>query len=573
MAQHDVWRVSMTFRLCMTALLSTVYLHAAALADEGVRAGGTAQYAVATASSEATDAGMRVLATGGSAADAAVAIQMVLGVVEPQSSGLGGGAIALYQAAQERPIRAFDGLSKSPTSYDPGSSRSAGFAHSGSSVGVPGSLRMLEAMHRRYGKLPWSTLFQPAIRLADAGFAVSPYLARSLAAAIRAGMTVPGWLTDGSGNPAAPGTTVRNPQLADTLRAVSENGADALYVRLADQVVSATHQTAPTGRMTVEDMTGYKVLERDPLCMPLRHQVLCSFPPPSYGGVVVLEMLGILEQSKPAPQSFLDLRSVHRFIEAGRMAEADRMEVVGDPDAGPVPVAELLSPARLRARAARIKDASTIADPRGDVIRKQGSHSNCEANERAPEPSTSQISVVDAWGGALTMTTTINVNFGSWLTVGGFFLNDAMTNFSQSSDSGCSANAPAGDKRAETAMAPIMARDASASVVLVGGSAGAGEIVDYVAQAVIELLAGKAPAEVLDDGHVSTARAPYPSTAGVVELEIGRAVAQLSGPLAAMGHSIRVVPMQSGTAFIVRRHGGWQGAVDPRRDGKYASSR
>ena len=266
----------MTFRLCMTALLSTVYLHAAALADEGVRAGGTAQYAVATASSEATDAGMRVLATGGSAADAAVAIQMVLGVVEPQSSGLGGGAIALYQAAQERPIRAFDGLSKSPTSYDPGSSRSAGFAHSGSSVGVPGSLRMLEAMHRRYGKLPWSTLFQPAIRLADAGFAVSPYLARSLAAAIRAGMTVPGWLTDGSGNPAAPGTTVRNPQLADTLRAVSENGADALYVRLADQVVSATHQTAPTGRMTVEDMTGYKVLERDPLCMPLRHQVLCS---------------------------------------------------------------------------------------------------------------------------------------------------------------------------------------------------------------------------------------------------------------------------------------------------------
>jgi gamma-glutamyltranspeptidase / glutathione hydrolase len=436
MAQHDVWRVSMTFRLCMTALLSTVYLHAAALADEGVRAGGTAQYAVATASSEATDAGMRVLATGGSAADAAVAIQMVLGVVEPQSSGLGGGAIALYQAAQERPIRAFDGLSKSPTSYDPGSSRSAGFAHSGSSVGVPGSLRMLEAMHRRYGKLPWSTLFQPAIRLADAGFAVSPYLARSLAAAIRAGMKVPGWLTDGSGNPATPGTTVRNPQLADTLRAVSENGADALYVRLADQVVSATHQTAPTGRMTVEDMTGYKVLERDPLCMPLRHQVLCSFPPPSYGGVVVLEMLGILEQSKLAPQSFLDLRFVHRFIEAGRMAEADRMEVVGDPDAGPVPGAELLSPARLRARAARIKDASTIADPRGDVIRKQGSHSNCEANERAPEPSTSQISVVDAWGGALTMTTTINVNFGSWLTVGGFFLNDAMTNFSQWSDGG-----------------------------------------------------------------------------------------------------------------------------------------
>jgi gamma-glutamyltranspeptidase/glutathione hydrolase len=324
--------------------------------------------------------------------------------------------------------------------------------------------------------------------------------------------------------------------------------------------------------MTVEDMTAYKALERDPLCLPLRHHVLCSFPPPSYGGIAVLEMLGILEQSKPALQAFLDLRYVHRFIEAGRMAEADRMQVVGDPDAGPVPVRELLTPARLRARAALIKDTSTILDPRGNVVPKEGPYSNCAANERAPESSTSQISVVDAWGGALTMTSTINVNFGSRLTVGGFFLNDAMTNFSQSSDGGCSANAPAGDKRAETAMTPVIARNANASVVLVGGSAGAGEIVDYVAQAVLELSAGKAPAEALDDGHVSTARAPYPPTAGVVELEFGRAISQLSGPLTAMGHSIKVEPMQSGTAFIVRRHGGWQGAVDPRRDGKYASS-
>ena len=552
----------------------TVYLHeAAAHADEGMRAGGAAQYAIATANSEATDAGMQALAKGGSAADAAVAIQMVLGVVEPQSSGLGGGAIALYQAAQERRMTAFDGLSKSPLSYDTSSSRFTGFAHSGSAVGVPGSLRMLEVMHRRYGKLGWSTLFQRAIRLADTGFTVSPYLARSLASAARAGMTVPAWLTDVSGKPATLGSTVRNPQLAEILRAVAENGADALYVNLADQVVSATHQTAPAGRMAVEDMIGYKALEREPLCLPLRQHVLCSFPPPSYGGIVVLEMLGILEKSQPPLQSFLDLHFVHRFIEAGRMAEVDRMNLVGDPDIGSIPVRELLSPARLRARAALLRDTSAIADPRDAVVHKDGFHSNCEAGEREPEPSTSQISVVDAWGAALTMTSTINVNFGSWLTVGGFFLNDAMTNFSQPSDDGCSANAPAGGKRAETAMAPVIARDATASVVLVGGSAGAGEIVDYVAQAVIELLAGKAPAVALDDGHVSTARSPYQPTAGVVELEFGRAISQLSGPLTAMGHSIKVVPMQSGTAFIVRRHGGWQGAADPRRDGKYASSR
>ncbi len=207
----------MKLDLRLIALLSTVLLHgAAAHADAGMRAGGAAQYAVATASSEATDAGMQVLARGGSAADAGVAIQMVLGVVEPQSSGLGGGGIALYQAAQDRRMRAFDGLSKSPSSYDRGASRSTGFAHSGSAVGVPGSLRMLEDMHRRYGKLAWSTLLEPAIRLADARFTVSPYLARSLASAARAGMTVPAWLTDGSGKPAALGTTVRNPRLAET---------------------------------------------------------------------------------------------------------------------------------------------------------------------------------------------------------------------------------------------------------------------------------------------------------------------------------------------------------------------
>ncbi len=202
---------------------------------------------------------------------------------------------------------------------------------------------------------------------------------------------------------------------------MAENGADALYVNLADQIVSATHQTAPTGDMTVEDMKGYKALQRDPLCLPLRQHVLCSFPPPSYGGIVVLEMLGILEESKPPPQAFLDLRFIHRFIEAGRMAEADRMEVVGDPDAAPVSVRELLAPARLRARAALITGTSAMADPRGVVARREGFHSNCAADERAPEPSTSQISVVDAWGGALAMTSTINVNFGSWLTIGGFF--------------------------------------------------------------------------------------------------------------------------------------------------------
>ena len=547
--------------------LAIVLLLSACLFGGAARAANDPQYAVATANPAATDAGMRILSMGGSAADAAVAIQMVLGVVEPQSSGLGGGAIALYHSAQERRMTAFDGLAKSPEAYDPQAGAVAHFSHSGAAVGVPGALRMLEAMHRRYGKLPWDTLFQPAIELAERGFPVSPYLARSLAAASRAGMEPPGWLSDGSSKPVTEGTTVRNPALAETLRAVAMHGADALYVDLADRIVSATRPGAPSGHLSTADLARYQAVERTPLCLPLRQHVLCAFPPPSYGGVVVLEMLGILDKRGPSLDSFLDLGFVHRFIEAGRLAEADRMALVGDPDTGRVAVGELLSPAHLQARAALIRDTSVIEDPSAGQP-----HPGCAQVERAPEPSTSQISVVDAWGNALAMTTTINVNFGAWLSVGGFFLNDAMTNFSQPSAGGCTANDPAGGKRPETSMAPVIALGTDGSVALVGGSAGAGEIVDYVAQAVLELFAGENPAVALDQGHVSTARASYPATTGVVELERERAIAQLAPRLTALGHRIQVRPLQSGTAFILRVHGRWEGAADPRRDGSYASS-
>jgi gamma-glutamyltranspeptidase/glutathione hydrolase len=544
-----------------------VLLLSACLLGGAACAANDPQYAVATANPAATDAGMRILATGGSAADAAVAIQMVLGVVEPQSSGLGGGAIALYRSAQGRRMTAFDGLAKSPAAYDPQAGAAAHFSHSGAAVGVPGGLRMLEAMHRRYGKLPWDTLFQPAIELAERGFPVSPYLARSLAAASRAGMEPPGWLSDGSSKPVTEGSTVRNPTLAETLRAVALRGVEALYVDLADRIVSATRPGAPSGHLSTADLARYQAVERTPLCLPLRQHVLCAFPPPSYGGVVVLETLGILDKRGPSLDSFLDPGFVHRFIEAGRLAEADRMALVGDPDTGHVAVGELLSPAHLQARAALIRDTSAIEDPTAGQPRP-----GCAQVERAPEPSTSQISVVDAGGNALAMTTTINVNFGAWLTVGGFFLNDAMTNFSQPSAGGCTANDPAGGKRPETSMAPVIALGTDGTVALVGGSAGAGEIVDYVAQAVLELFAGENPAVALDQGHVSTARASYPGTTGVVELERERAIAQLAPRLTALGHRIQIRPLQSGTAFIVRVHGRWEGAADPRRDGTYASS-
>jgi gamma-glutamyltranspeptidase/glutathione hydrolase len=530
------------------------------------------QYAVATANRDATDVGMRILASGGSAADAAVAIQMVLGVVEPQSSGLGGGAIALYRTAGDRQPTAFDGLAKSPASYDPGASASAGFSHSGAAVGVPGALRMLEMIHQRYGKRPWGTLFQRAIELADTGFSVSPYLSRSLAAASRAGMAVPDWLVDGTGKVLAEGATARNTELAATLREIAADGANAFYVHLAETIVTAIQNTSLPGRVIVADLAGYQAVEREPLCLQLDQGEICSFPPPSYGGIAVLEMLGILEKRRTAPFSFLDLGFVHEFIEAGRLAEADRMAIVGDPDVRPGNVRGLIDPDYLKARAGLIRADSALANPVAAGTPLGASRPACAQTEQAPGPSTSEVSIVDAFDGALAMTTTINVNFGAWITTGGFILNDAMTNFSRPTDGGCPANAPAGSKRAQTAMAPVIATDASGAVVLVGGSAGAGEIVDYVAQAMLELASGRAPAEALDDGHISTARAPYPDSSGVVELEQGRSVAQFALPLQALGHKVRIAPLPSGTAFLVRRQGRWEGAADPRRDGVFASS-
>jgi gamma-glutamyltranspeptidase/glutathione hydrolase len=540
---------------------------------ENERAASKAQYAVATANPDATDAGMQILASGGTAVDAAVAIQMVLGVVEPQSSGLGGGAIALFRAAGERQPRAFDGLAKSPASYDPSSSTSAGFAHSGAAVGIPGALRMLDVMHQRYGKLPWSSLFQRAIELADTGFSISPYLSRSLAAASRAGMRVPAWLADNAGKSLTEGAATRNPELAAALREIASRGADGLYVDLANAIVASVENSSVPGHMTVDDLTGYRAVEREVLCLALKQQEICSFPPPSYGGVTVLEMLGILKQRRTSPPSFADLDFVHEFIEAGRMAEADRVAIVGDPDLGAVAVSGLLNAEYLTARASLIRQDTALVNPVSAGTPPGTSRAPCTQADRALAPSTSEISIVVAFGNALAMTTTINVNFGAWITTEGFILNDAMTNFARHLDGGCLANAPAGGKRPQTAMAPVIATDPSGAAVLVGGSAGAGEIVDYVAQGVLELLSGRSPAEALDDGHVSTAKAPYGDSAGIVELEQGRAVAQFAVPLQALGHKVRVVPLPSGTAFLVRHQGRWEGAADPRRDGVFASSR
>jgi gamma-glutamyltranspeptidase/glutathione hydrolase len=531
---------------------------------------GTGMGAVATANPAATAAALKMLEARGSAIDAAIAAQMVLGVVEPQSSGLGGGAIILFREPGQSVVRAFDGLSGSPAGYDPKLSAQDEFSHSGAAVGIPGALSVLELMHRRYGILPWATLFAPAIELASSGFPVSPYLARSIVSATRSGFVPPSWLRDPSGKAVVAGAVVKNPDLAALMARIAERDSGVLYLDLAPEIAAAVKSDRLAGALAGSDLSAYRPVERTPICTRYRAINLCAFPPPSYGGIEVLERLLLLDRLQPGPPNFLNAEFVHKFIEAGRIAESDRLDIVGDPDTGATSILPLISSKYLDERAGSIEPASALKNPVPPGNPDGLSRPKCSSSSKPKSPSTSQVAIVDPKGGALTMTTTINVNFGSWIEVKGFFLNDAMTNFAFESDSGCAANRGAPNKRAETAMAPIIGMDAERETVIVGGSAGGGEIVDYVAQALVQIGNGATALEALDAGHVSTAKAPYPESAGVVEVEQGRGIAELAPRLRSLGHKIEIKPLNSGLAFLVKGHNGWSGAADPRRDGNAA---
>jgi gamma-glutamyltranspeptidase/glutathione hydrolase len=551
--------------LAAVVLAGAVSLASSATGTERSQFGASA---IVTANPLATSAAEQMLKNGGSAVDAAVAAQLVLGVVEPQSSGIGGGAVLLYRESARGPVRAFDGLARSPTAYNAQSSFTKGFAHSGAAVGVPGAVRLMALMHAGYGKLPWKALFEPAIQIAGAGFKIPPYLGQSLAAATKAGFTPPLWLRDNSGAPLGVGASVQNEELAATLREIAQNGPDAFYVHLAPEIVSAVRSSAIPGGITEADVANYTAVERDPLCARFNQMRVCAFPPPSYGGVALLETLELLDQIRAGPPNFLSVRFVHAFVEAGRIAQADRLNSIGDPDLGRVSPDQLLSHSHIEQRARLIDPQHSLENPVPGI----GDGRSCANTARPPPPSTTQIAIVDKWGAALSMTTTINVNFGAWLPVRGFFLNNAMTNFTLPSDSQCTANGPAGNKRPETSMVPVIAIDGSGRTALLGGSAGGGEIVDFVAQVLLALTYGKQPLEALDAGHISTARSPYSDTLGLVELEQGRSVASLATQLETLGHTVKIVPLQSGLGFLRWQEGAWTGAADPRRDGNWLAT-
>lgn len=532
-------------------------------------------FMVAAANPLAVEAGRALIARGGSAVDAAVAVQMVLNVVEPEASGIGGGAFILHWSAREKRLRVYDGRETAPADATPdlfldAAGRPMAFFDAvvgGRSVGAPGLLAMLELAHRRHGKRRWAELFEPAIKLAEEGFPVSPRLATLLSReSFRfEDPNARRLFLDADGIPRRAGEVIRNPELAATFRSIAKEGPRAFYTgEIARDIVTAvrTHPTNP-GRLSRADLAGYRPAERAPVCGRYRGNRICGMPPPSSGGIAVLQILGILENfsmAQVAPQS---LMAAHLFAEAGRLAYADRNLYVADPDFVAVPTRGMVDPAYLAGRAELIQFTRSLGRAAPGIPPGAARPTPAGSPERV---STSHFSIVDAAGDAVAMTTTIEYAFGSRIMVRGFLLNNQLTDFSFAPEAAgrVVANRVEPGKRPRSSMAPTLVFDRTGKLTQVIGSPGGSLIINYVAQALVATLDwGYDAQRAVGIGH-------YGSRNGPTELERGTEAADLARGLELLGHDVRVMDMTSGLHAVERVPGGWRGAADPRREGSAA---
>ncbi len=550
------------------------------------------EHMVAAANPLAARAGLQVLREGGSAVDAAIAMQLVLTLVEPQSSGIGGGAFLLHWNG--RHVQAYDGRETAPMAASedqflgadgrPLPFRDA--AASGLSVGVPGVLRMLERVHRDHGRLKWAHLFEPAIELAQHGFPVSPRLHALLERETRLpeDPAARAYFYDAQGHAVPIGALLKNPALADTLRLLAAGGADAFYRGpiAADLVRAARAEPHHPGRITETDLAGYQAPERDPMCTAYRSWTVCGMAPPSSGGIAVGQILGILshfELTSLAPQQGVrdpqpPSRAVHLISEAERLAFADRNLYLGDPQFVHIDAAALLDPGYLAARARQISDRSMGRAEPGPAPR---TGARFAPDPSPPRPATSHLSVVDRWGHAVAMSTSIEAAFGSRIFVRGFLLNNQLTDFSfeprargpdgrVASDGAPIANRVQPGKRPLSSMAPTLVFDrATGRLVASLGSPGGTWIISYVAKTLVGLLDWRM------DVQQAISLPNFGSRNGPTELEAGRFGPTAIQDLQERGHAIVQTPMTSGIQAIVAARQPdairWIGGADPRREG------
>jgi gamma-glutamyltranspeptidase/glutathione hydrolase len=527
---------------------------------------------VAAAHPLAVKAGVRMLEQGGNAIDAMIATQLVLNLVEPSSSGLGGGAFLLYWDAKAKRVEALDGRETAPAGAtadqflqpdgEPMQFHRARVG--GLSVGTPGTPRLLETAYARHGKLPWKTLFAPAIEVAEKGFPMSPRLHKVVAEdrSLADEPAARAYFFDERSEPKAIGAIIRNPQFAATLRAIAERGADAFYTgEIARDMVDSVHAHHNPGTLSMEDLAGYRVRTVEPLCGAYRARKLCGMPPSSSGGIAVLQILGELERFDVASLAPASAQAVHLVTDAERLAFADRNKWVADDRFVAVPVRGLVDPAYIRSRSALIRQDHAL---RKAVAGTPPGATVAYADDVGDEiPGTSQIAIVDREGNAVSMTTTIESSFGSHIMVHGFLLNNEITdfNFHPVVAGAPVANRVAPGKRPRSSMAPFLVFDRKGDFEMAIGSPGGSLIIGYVTKALIGIL----------DWNLDVQQAldlpNFDSRNGPTEIERGTELEALVPALKAMGHTVSVIDMTSGVQGIRRVEGGLEGGADPRREG------
>jgi gamma-glutamyltranspeptidase / glutathione hydrolase len=528
------------------------------------------QAMVSTANEHASAAAAEILEAGGSAADAAIAAQLVLGLVEPQSSGIGGGAFALHWDAGEKTLTAWDGRETAPVAA-PGDlfsdiDSAASFhaaATGGRAVGVPGIVSLLWELHRSEGELAWEDLFGPALRLAEEGFAVSPRLHRAIADA--EGLSddaMARQLYFRDGRPLAVGDVLKNPAYASTLRRIEIMGPVAFYDgETAEEIVAAVSgHTGNPGLLTRDDLHRYHAQARQPVCLDYRRFGVCGMPPPTSGGLTTLMILGHLEPYRMGNWRPGSPTALHLIAQASRLAFADRNAYMADPDYVAVPSEGLLDPRYLRARALAIHPGRDMGEAEPGTPPGAFEMPTAAVGQ---ESGTSHLVIVDANGNAVSMTTSVERSFGARIMAGGFVLNSQLTDFAfePERDGEPVANRVEGGKRPRSSMAPTMVFDEDGNLFAALGSPGGPRIIGFVAQTLVGLIDWDLPMQAAIDLPRAV------NMNGTTQLEAGTRLEAAVPALEAMGHEVEVREMASGLHGIRVTEDGLDGGADRRREG------
>lgn len=559
----------------LIALALAACATASAPAPEPARPLGEAM-AVA-ANPHAVEAAVEILREGGSAVDAAIAAELVLGLVEPQSSGIGGGGFLLFYNARTEQIVGYDGRERAPAGATPdmfldSRGRPMSFIDavaSGRSIGTPSLVAMLKMAHDEHGRLPWARLFEPAISLADNGFAVSPRLARLIAMAgehgrLRADFAARAYFFNREGAPLPVGHLLRNPQYAATLRAIAAQGPSALTQGpIAEAIVAAARRNPRSGTLSLADLQAYAPKRFEAVCGDFRAYRVCTSPAPSSGNAAVA-ILGLYERARPQPGGANNPDDWAAFLWASRLAYADRDHYVADDEFAPIPTRELIAPAYLDERA-RVIDVQRPAPTQVDAGMPAGQELfDRWGRDTGDDAGTTHMSIVDAWGNAVALTATVESAFGSQRMVAGFVLNNQLTDFSftPTLNGRPVANAVEPHKRPRSSMSPTIVTDRDGELELVIGSPGGSAIIGYVARATIGILDWNLPVqEAIDMGNATARTAP-------ARIEAPRMPAGVTSALTARGWTVTESALEESGLHAIRvTDHGLEGGADPRREG------